>query len=132
MNTDASTRASRDAADRYASPAGLRVLWAGLFGAPAAFLLNLQVSYMLVQWACTTGHEWAIHLSNGATLLLALGAGLIAWRAWHGTGRDQPESEPDVLGRSRFLAMLGVFMTPLFALLIVAQWIAVFVFGPCQ
>ena len=35
--------------------AGLAALWFGLFAGPAAFLLNLQIAYMLAPQTCRTG-----------------------------------------------------------------------------
>ena len=54
--------------------------WAGVFGGPLAWFASQQASYMLVPWACHGGPLLAIHLVNLAALLIAAGAGALAWR----------------------------------------------------
>ena len=110
----------------------IRMLWAGLLLAPAAFLANLEVAYALVPAACAARNTLLLHLVNGASLVVALTGGVIAWRSWNTVGRSWPNGEAGPIGRSRFLAAMGVLLTALCALVIVAQWTAVFLLDPCQ
>jgi hypothetical protein len=110
----------------------IRALWAGLLLAPAAFLLNLEVAYALVPTACSARNRLLVHLVHLICLLLA-GAGLFtAWSSWRSSGEIWPGEEGGRLGRSRFMAGLGVLLSAMFVLVILAQWIPSFVLSPCQ
>ena len=110
----------------------IRMLWAGLLLAPLAFLANLEIGYALVPVACGSGTTWPLHLVNAASLAIALVGGLIAWRSWNAVGRVWPDGEAGPLGRSRFLGSMGVLLAGFCALVILAQWTAVFLLNPCQ
>jgi hypothetical protein len=110
----------------------IRALWAGLLLAPAAFLLNLEVAYALVPAACSAGSRLRVHLVHLLCLLIAAAGGFTAWQAWRSSGEIWPGEEGGRLGRSRFMAGLGLLLSGLFVLVILAQWIPSFVLNPCQ
>jgi hypothetical protein len=110
---------------------GLLSLWAGVLLAPLAFLLNLQVTYALAAMACDHATPW-LHTSSLLMLLLALGGGWLAWRDWRRTGGGQPGDGGGAVPRSRFLAVLGLMTSALFALIILMQWMAVLILQPCR
>jgi hypothetical protein len=117
---------------RSSSSAADGALWTGLFSGPLAWFASQQASYALVPWACHNRTLIAIHLVNlGALLLVALG-GAMAWRAWRRTGRAVSDEFAPPLGRARFLALMGVSLSCLFAGVILAQALGAFFFGPCQ
>lgn len=119
------------AAAGFAGEPGPISLWTGVLAAPAAFLLNLGVSYLLVTLGCETATPW-LHLSSLVAFLLAAGGGSLAWRDWRRSGREWPGDGGSVLARSRFLAVLGLMTSALFTLLVLAQWLAVPFLGPCR
>jgi uncharacterized membrane protein YidH (DUF202 family) len=108
------------------------MLWGGLLIAPVAFLANLEIAYALVSTACGSRTTLPLHLVNAASLVLALVGGLMAWRTWNEVGRAWPDGEPGPIGRSRFLASVGLMLTGICVLVILAQWTAVFLLDPCQ
>jgi hypothetical protein len=110
----------------------IRALWTGLLLPPIAFLIDLEVAYALVPPACSSRNELPVHLVHFVCLLLALGGGLTAWRSWRATGATWPDEEGGPLARSRFMAGIGVFLSLMFALVIVAMWIPSFMLDPCQ
>jgi hypothetical protein len=110
----------------------LLALWTGLLLAPLAWLLNLSAAYALVPRACVTGNHLLGHLVHLVCLLLALGGALVAWRLWQAIGARWPQDEGGSAARSRFMAATGVLTSLLFALVVVAQWIAGFMISPCQ
>jgi hypothetical protein len=110
----------------------IRMLWGGLLLPPAAFLANLEIAYALVPVACAARGTLLLHLVNAASLAVAVAGGLIAWRSWNMVGRLWPDGEAGPIGRSRFLAAVGVSLAVLCVLVIVAQWLAVFLLDPCQ
>lgn len=106
----------------------------GVVGGPLALLVGLQAKYTLVQiWICKSGigplvnHGVAI-----LTLLLAVGAGLLALSQWRRAGRESPGDAPGTAGRTRMMATLGVGLSALCAIVIVAQWLPQFFVSPCQ
>ena len=107
-------------------------LWFGLLAPPLAFLLNLQLSYVLVWQACLTGHHGVLHLVPLGALLLALGGGVSAWYNWRRTREAQSNTTAGMLPRSRFMAETGLLSSGLFILVIVAQWLPNLLLSPCQ
>ena len=105
---------------------------AGVLVPPLATLAGMEVSYGLVGPACSSGDLLALHLTRLVTLLVVLGAGLLAWREWQAVGIEHPGDGGSPGTRSRFLSWVGVFAAGLFTLVVIAQWIAAFFLSPCQ
>jgi hypothetical protein len=105
---------------------------AGVVVPPLAVLAGMEVSYGLVGPACASGGSVALHLTRIVTLLIVLGAGGLAWREWRRVGVERPGDGGSVGARTRFLSWVGVFASVLFALVVVAQWLAAFILTPCQ
>lgn len=110
----------------------LRALWAGMLLPPVAFLLSLEAAYALVPTACSSRNLLPVHLVHAAALAIAILGGLTALRSWRRNGSTWPGGEGGRLGRTRFMAGLGVFLSLQFGLVIVAQWIPSFILDPCQ
>jgi hypothetical protein len=113
---------------------GTAALWFGVLGAPAAWLIQFQLNYTLIPWACPK--PWLMTLIRLATLLFLLGvlmATLVCWREWNRLGGTSPppERERDEVGRTRFLGLLGMMSGALFFLIILGQGIATFMINPC-
>jgi hypothetical protein len=102
-------------------------LWLGVLGGPVAFLLNLQANYMLVDLACESGARLALHAIALAAVVLTAGSGLLARRYWQTAGGAVESHD-----RTRFMAFLGMLTGGLFFLVMLAQWIPIFVVDPCQ
>ena len=111
---------------------GIVWLWFSILAPPLAFLLNLQLSYMLVQPVCVTAHHIILHLVPAGALLLAASGGVSAWWNWQRTGQAGSSKAEGVLPRSRFMADVGLLTSGLFLVVIVAQWLPNFILSPCQ
>jgi hypothetical protein len=105
-------------------------LWAGLLVGPMAGLIQLQVNYALVLWSCSHRALWPLHLVSVLALLATLVAGLMAYRVWQRV--SVKEDGPGPIARSRLMSLVGVLISILMSLVIIAQWLAVFVYDPCQ
>jgi len=112
--------------------AHIGALWAGLLLAPAAFLLNLELSYVMVYPSCVRGTSLPVHVVHAGCILLAALGTVIAWRSWQTEGREWLDEAGGAVGRSRFMAGLGLWVSALFVLVIIAQWIPTFFLHPCQ
>jgi hypothetical protein len=110
----------------------IRALWIGLLLPPVVVLADIEIAYALVPAACSSRNALALHLVHGIALLLVLAGGLTAWRNWRVVGREWPDSEGGPLARSRFLSGVGVSLSALCVLVILACWSAVLLLDPCQ
>ena len=106
-------------------------LWTSVLGGPFVFLLNLEVSYVMVDWACAMGNDWALHIVHLVALLLSAGSGLLGLTLLRRSGGGPPDSAGGSAARSRLLAIVGILGGALFAVSILAQWITVMVLGTC-
>jgi hypothetical protein len=109
-----------------------RALGAALFIPPIAVLANIEIAYALVPAACASRNTLALHLVNVASLALAMVGAATAWRSWRAEGIGLPEEDGSPLARIRFIAGVAVLLGGICALVIVAQWTAVFLLDPCQ
>jgi hypothetical protein len=132
VTAKARTKANSQASEESTRQGGLLWLWAGVLVAPVAFLFNLQVNYTLTQKLCPGGRSLILHLTTLCFLLLAAGGGFIAWRNWARAGRGWPDESEDNTVRNRFLAIIGLMISLLCSLIIIALWIPQFIFDPCQ
>ena len=132
MSRSRAAAGAERAAGEFKEGAGPGTLWACLLAGPLAALAQLQTNYALVLWACGSGQTWPLHLVSLLALLVAAAAGLFAWRNWRKAGTAWDDDGAGVLPRSGFMAAVGMLVSAHSALVIIAQWIAVFVFGPCQ
>ena len=121
-----------DAIKDFKEGAAPAALWAGVLAGPLAALTQLQVNYALVLWACAAGREWALHVVSLLALLVTVAGGLLSWRNWRHAGGGWEDGGAGVVPRSRFMAVVGILISGLTALIVVAQWIAIFVYDPCE
>jgi hypothetical protein len=105
----------------------IRALWAGLLLAPAAFFIDLELGP-----SCPRDDALPIHAVHAVSLVLALAGLAIAWRSWEAEGTRSPADEGGPVARTQFMAGLGVALSALLVLTLVAQWIPTFVLDPSQ
>jgi len=120
------------AASEFKRPVGKLWLWLGLLIAPLVFLLHLEVNYSLVTQLCQSAHKIAMHLVTLAAILVSATGGFIAWRNWREAGRKLPGEGGSIIEPSRLMSAVGVFISLLFIVILVAQWIPQFIFDPCH
>ena len=107
-------------------------LWAGILAGPLAWLLSLQIGFMVVPWACVTGQQVAVHSVMLLCLLSVAAAGLVAWRNWHRAGAEWPGEASGILPIERFMSIGGVLLSSIFFLLIVAESVSALILGACE
>jgi hypothetical protein len=110
----------------------IRALWAGLLLGPAAFLLNLEVAYAIVPVACSSHNPLLVHLVHAVCLIIAATGVFFALRSWRACGETWPGEQGGRVGRSRFMAGVGLLLSTFIVMVILAQWIPSFVLSPCQ
>jgi hypothetical protein len=120
--------------------------FAGLFGAPFAWLAQMSLSLMLAAYACyphqapLTEPQWpdlslTIAIISLICFLAAAASGIIAWTSWRRvrqekfhTGKTADVGE----GRTRFLAMLALLTSLLFVIAILFSACAFIFVLPCR
>lgn len=117
--------------EHFTKGPGVVELWFGVLAGPLAALTQLEANYALVLWACGTGREWSLHLVSLLALLVTVAAGLIAFYNWRRV-RANLEDGGGPVSRSRLMAGVGALISALISLVIIAQWLPVFIYGPCE
>jgi hypothetical protein len=90
--------------------------WAALLGTPSLALLNQSVSYAMVTPACAHQQTIALHALAFACLAVSAFITLRSAQAARGT----------------FLPLVGALTGTLLTLVILAQWIPVWMLSPCD
>jgi hypothetical protein len=116
----------------FSSPEGIAALWAGVLAGPTAWALDLTVSYSIVQWTCGGGPRVVLHLITIASLAIVGGGAFASWRALSLAPPSGRKDESGPEDRGRFMAGLGLLMCALFAILVVATAIPLWVLDACH
>jgi hypothetical protein len=107
-------------------------LWTGILAGPVAWALDLSVSYALVKWVCMNQRDGILHLLTVVALIVVAGGAVVSWFALERTAADAPTDGGEPRQRARFMAILGLASSALFAMLIVANAIPHWVLDACQ
>jgi len=118
-------------ARQYWDDIGLVKLLAGVFAGPVAWGLNLEVNYSLVKWACESRQVMVLTLVSVVAFIAVAAGFTLAWRCWTRLRVDADPRGARVIDRSYFLALAGLGLNALFAVLIVTSVALHGVVGPC-
>lgn len=112
--------------------ARLWTAWTGILLAPLIWAICLPWNNATVGGICGAGHgRWRLHVVWIIALLISATGWLSAFRTWNAAGRGAPPDEVTPAALYRFLGVFGMLFTGLVIVLIVAQWIPVFLVDPC-
>ena len=114
------------------------LMWFAVAGPPVAWGLQFAIGYWISQAHCSqgtsgwtgVGQAWAIALTVVAATV-ALSAGLVSVALFRAT-QDADHDEGPPAGRTHFLAIVGMTITPLFTFIIVMNGVGVGVLSPCS
>jgi hypothetical protein len=104
-------------------------LWTGILGPPAVWFFDQQLSYVVVPWACHSGHVAAPMLVSVLSLALLVANGIIAFRRRASTSEPATDTGD---ARRQFMHALAIVSTALFALSLVANAIPKLLMHPCD
>ena len=111
---------------------GLLSLSLGVLLGPVIALTNQELIYAADMWTCGHGYLGALHLIPLLCLGVTIGCAVVAYRDWRATGGGVDDDQASIASRTRFLAIAGMGISVLSALLVIAQWAAIVVFAPCM
>jgi hypothetical protein len=117
---------------QFARWRGLMSLSLGVLLGPLVALAHQQAVYAVNMWACGRNLHATMHVVPVLSLVVVFGAAYGGYLNWVATGRGVEDEEGNVAARTRFLALLGMAISLFSALVIVAQWFAIFMFDPCM
>lgn len=120
-----------EADPREQAPVSDVALWAAVLLGPVSFLANLQITYVMVDWACASGTTWALHLSHAIAVAVAVVGVLVSRSFWQRAGGTWPDGAGGSAARTRLISVIGTLGGALFALSIGAQWLTVAILGAC-
>jgi hypothetical protein len=120
------------AAQDYWEHIGLAKLMGGLLLPPFAWLLDLQVSYATVKWACAADARGVLLLLPLGSLALIAFSAWLSWSCWTMLRREAGFDGARMQDRSYFLAVAGLTMSAVFALLILTSYAPRYFLSPCE
>ncbi|MEV4198252.1 hypothetical protein [Micromonospora globbae] len=121
--------------------AGGLLLWYAVLGGALAWAVHVMAAWGVDELTCASGSDQVSGVSLRVVVALAVvlpalatvGALLAAVLAWRRTARARPDGTTEAtLGRTRMLALLGLWANLLFLTIIALGGVALLVFPPCQ
>jgi hypothetical protein len=107
-------------------------LWIGVLAGPVAWALDLTISYVLAKPACLSRRIPMLSLVTvGALLVITIGC-TVAWRALQSVPSDLATDGGGELHRARFMAVLGLCSSAMFAVFVLAFDIPKWVMDGCR
>ena len=104
--------------------------WLALLLAPVLTLTAFSSNYALVTPACEQQANVAwLHGVFAASLLLSVLFTVLAGRNWQRSKAHQAESQ--TRNRQRFVALVAVLVGALSSLVLLAQWLPLWLLSPC-
>jgi hypothetical protein len=134
MSARESSNATRPVEDpaQFTRWPGLMSLALGIVVGPIVALVHQQTVYAVNMWACGRNLHATMHIVPVLALIVVLGAAYGGYLNWTAVGRGVEDEDGNVVTRTRFLALMGMAISVFSALVIVAQWFAIFMFDPCM
>lgn len=103
----------------------------GLVAGPLAALINQQAVYASDTWVCGHGYKGTLHVIPALCLAVVAGMTFESYRSWRSVGAGASDEDDSIATRTRFLAILGMTISVFAALVILAQWLGIFMFEAC-
>jgi hypothetical protein len=104
----------------------------GLVLGPVVALINQQAIYSADTWVCGHGVRASLHIIPVLCLIMICSTAFAAWLNWRSVGGGVEDERHAGASQTRFMALLGFAISVFSALVVLAQWIALFVFQPCM
>ena len=109
-----------------------RALWLLMVVGPAIVAAEQQANYVLVRQACSMQRNVALYVVVVVAIVLTIATALVGVSIWRRAGTAWPTEAGDLANRIRFISVVGILISAMSFLVIVAQGIATVQFDPCQ
>ncbi len=110
-----------------------KLQWIGMFLSPAALLLHMQVNYLLVLYICGTSiGRGPVYAAGFIALALSATGCVAAWFTWTRGGHGPPGSDSGPYPRTRMLGAVGLGVSAIAFLVLVAQVMAAVIGVTCE
>jgi hypothetical protein len=123
---------SEQALSRFDRWPGILGLTYRFVGAPLSALYMQVTAYAGVQWSCGHRNPITVHVIPVAFILLGVMAVCLSWRDWTAVGRLPRAEGATISERTRFVALSGLLLSAFSVVLMLALWLPMIVFNPCQ
>jgi hypothetical protein len=120
------------ATTRFTRWPGLLRLSIDVLGAPVIALINQQAIYSGNMWACGHNAGATLHVAPALCFVAVLLTTIDSWLVYRAIGRGVEDEQGGAETRTRFLAAIGMMIGAISALVVLAQWLAIFTFGACM
>ena len=116
----------------FDSPGVLAAQLYGLFIGPLTFGFDLLLSYSLVPHACSTGHEYVLHVVTAVAFVIVASGLFTSVYLYQRIPGEMPKRGDELMSRARFVILLGILMCFFCEVLIIASSLPRFVLSPCD
>jgi len=103
----------------------------GFLATPVLALISLQIKFMLVPWACGHGHQWTLHAVTVVFLLLTAIGAFMGFQGWRDLGSVKDLGSNTHPSWISFVLVLGILMSILSVVFVVAMGMSPFLIGVC-
>jgi hypothetical protein len=110
----------------------MRIPW--FIVSPSLVLAQQSIAYALVPWSCARQTALPLHAVLAVTAALVAFASWSSWREWRVKSVDKHDDARGGVVRARadFALGLDATVSVVSLLVVLAQWVAVFVLSPCH
>lgn len=131
MSDRESASAALDDVARFTRWPGLLSVTLSVVLGPIAALVGQSVIYATNMWACGHNLRSTMHIVPALAIVVIVGAGVVGFSNWRAVGRGADDERGAAATRTRFLSIVGMAVSALSALIVLAQWAAIIVFPAC-
>ena len=125
--------ANRPEPARESATSWMRVTaqWLAVVVPPLASFAQQQISYSLVSPSCTSQTIVLLHLPTIGMLALIALATAYSWRQWTRDDGRETSNDRRELASTHFFALLGLTMSGMATIVVLAQWLPTLFLHPC-
>ena len=109
-----------------------RALWLLLIVGPVLTALAHEINFVLVRHACSAQRTIALYGVILLAIVLTIGSVIVGHRIWRRERVAWPSEGDDLATRITFIAVMGMLISVISLHVMIAQFIAIVVFDPCQ